>query len=387
MGIESGPPPTEQENLEVPKTEIDREERAERLLCFLDKLHAEQVFDNCEHKQEFVSNLEFKDFTNLLLHVNGIVRDIPKDERALYEDVHFEASDLGRAFGQSNIDTTRAVDKPRLLEFAFNNAKTLEDPRDIGLVTAASINAIHVFSDGNGRTSRLIYDLFNYNYTGSERDKQFLLAALDEEGRSVTPDVNTQELLRLTIDGLIEEEGYTKLDDNDYYFYQDFLADGNAHQPSIDNLRPDLSEDQRQRLTKVLSNRDDKDSQVAFLSLSRVLSSNNRLKEFIFKKVDPELKRTPLSSREFVKGVTPEEVDQVWETYWQIQAEVVQSAISHLVENRPFTRMQFSTLQSYQPEQELPREILRADIQQNLDRNRSYKDLEEIWPEYPEETT
>lgn len=350
--------------------EINREEQATRLLGFLDKIHANQVFDTREHKLEFIKNLSFDEFTDLLLHINGIARNIPLSERALYQKVvmGMPPGVLGILGGLAPVEVPRLEDKSALLHYAFDRVQELVEPRDMGLIIAAALNAIHVFEDGNGRTSRLTYDLLNYTYTGSDRDKRFLMAALGKDGRFMTPDVDPSGILYESLYKMIQSEGFTTIDDNQYYFFHN----GIKNRESID-VRSDLSEEARDRLFKLLNKGDTREFNIVFLATSRVLGQAGKLDNFLFvPKTRPNIK--PLDANKIVEKTTEEDVASIWDMYWRIKSEVVHNMVDDLVENRAFG-------------DNVPaRDFARGEINQRLQRNRNtWQDLAEAWPEYPEE--
>lgn len=358
-----------------------RQERAEKLVRFLDKLGAQKYFDTLEHKQAFIKQLTFEDFTNLLTHINGIVRELSIGERQIYQPVNVTAADegWGAALGVKPSEMPPTKDKPRLLEYAFNRAKELEDPRDVGLLAAASINAVHPFGDGNGRTSRLVYDLLNYNYAGSERDKKFLLAALSSEGRFITPDVDPSYLLYGSVIDLIIKEEFTKLGEADYYFL-------NRTRSRDVNVRTDLDEETRDKLRFLLQQESSNDHHAVFLGMSRVLREDGRIADFVnhFTNEEQSYNRTPLDTELIVAKATKEDIDRFYDAYWQAKSDTVSNMVDQLTENRE--------LPNTNPLEGLPaRDFIRQRIASQLERNRSgevwwLEDLAANWPEYPEET-
>lgn len=66
--------------------------------------------------------------------------------------------------------------------------------QDIALLISTGVNAIHLFNDGNGRTSRLLNYLINTDYTGSEDQVVFLKKLLGENGRLFI-DINPKDAI------------------------------------------------------------------------------------------------------------------------------------------------------------------------------------------------
>ena len=324
----------------------------------------------------YIKSLTFEQFTHLLMHINGIMRDIPMKEREIFEDVSMVPARGGLAAAlapMASSDMPLSRDKPMLLKYAFERIRELDDPRDIGLCLAMALTAIHVFGDGNGRTSRLVYDLMNYNYAGSKRDDNFLRTAMGDEGRFVTPDADPTHPLRGATFSLIIDEGYTKIDGVPYHYFDDGL------QQDIDE-RIDINETRRQELG-FLCNKHDNDRYAVFLAINRVLHGQNKLGNFA-RYFIPEhgIKSVALDRLRVIHGATDENIDAFYQEYWNIKADVVKKMTDLLVENRD--------LPDIKPLNHIPaRDYAGREINNRMERNRSFgEDLADKWPEYPEET-
>lgn len=176
---------------QVPEEEFSRDEQSERLIRFMDKLHANEIFSSEESKREYIQNLTFDEFKNLLTSANSMLRDIPISQRTMDgETVYLQ--NQGMAMDDEYIPPT-FEDKGELLEEMFSNLQTMNSGGrsmvDMGLLVGASINAIHPFNDGNGRTGRLLYTLLTRDYSGSEEEKTYLKQVLGEDGRG-SVDIN-----------------------------------------------------------------------------------------------------------------------------------------------------------------------------------------------------
>ncbi len=166
----------EHEEIDISK----RPERAEKIIKFLDKINAFEFFENIDQQREKIS---FEDFKSFLVRLNGLVKDIPIKQRKFNgENVEISGGLLGEI-----ILPPKEEDKTELLEFAFNSAKDLSRGDNAYMIPVV-VNALHMFNDGNGRTSRVIHLLLV-----SENKESFNLElekALGAEGRFHSYDIN-----------------------------------------------------------------------------------------------------------------------------------------------------------------------------------------------------
>ena len=165
-----------------------RFERGERIVNFLNKINAyDCINDIFDRKKEKPS---FDEFKNFLIRINGIAREIPIKKRS-FDGREMEIS------GFLGTDTLfpKFEDKEDLLRYAYDSLLTANRD-DLKYSLPTIINAIHYFEDGNGRTSRTMYQLFE-NHSSNQDMLDSLGKALSEDGRFDTPDINP---------GLIVEE-------------------------------------------------------------------------------------------------------------------------------------------------------------------------------------
>lgn len=157
-----------------------RPERTEDIIKFLDKTNAYHFFHDLEHGKD---KINFEKFKSLLTRLNGIARDIPIKQRE-FDGKNVEIS--GGFLGETVLPPSYE-DKEGILELAFRSTNDL-NPEDNAYMVPAVINALHMFNDGNGRTSRIIHLLLNSK--DEESFKADLRKALSADGRFDSVDIN-----------------------------------------------------------------------------------------------------------------------------------------------------------------------------------------------------
>ncbi|MCL2860049.1 MAG: Fic family protein [Oscillospiraceae bacterium] len=102
-----------------------------------------------------VSNMNFDEFKDLLKSINGYVRNIPENEYGFHNNRMFV----------SDLITADIEMQDKVLSQAFEGIKDIPDRKAQAILIYNVINDLHLFSDGNGRTSRMAYELFaNHNF-------------------------------------------------------------------------------------------------------------------------------------------------------------------------------------------------------------------------------
>ena len=100
---------------------------------------------------EFFSSLTGEDVKKILLYVNSRVRNIPVDENKFCE----ETMCAGGLVSPDNEIQNRYFEK------ISNALKNVKVKKDKATMMYYLINELHLFEDGNGRTSRAIFDIIN----------------------------------------------------------------------------------------------------------------------------------------------------------------------------------------------------------------------------------
>ena len=117
---------------------------------------AAEILSSASELKGWLNGLSFDSMIGHLIRFNGIVRDRAIKERSL------DGSNvlIGSAFGDTSYLAPHAADKEGLLQSMLLTIQSLDERKDIAMLSYLGIQAIHPFLDGNGRLGRLAYSLF-----------------------------------------------------------------------------------------------------------------------------------------------------------------------------------------------------------------------------------
>jgi len=194
--------------MEVITTESEsREKQGEKIIQFLEKTHAYEFFQSLkEEKAEHITAEEFIDF---VVRLNGIIRDTP---------IHERGPDGDGVVLENWIETVlvpRHADKEPLLKHGYEARIDLKNQGDEKYMLPAVVNAVHLFEDGNGRTSRLL----NVLLTPCDSPEEFYeraRKALGINGRFDSLNVNPG-LIKGDLEKIVLENHGFKFRDMDHF--------------------------------------------------------------------------------------------------------------------------------------------------------------------------
>jgi len=307
--------------------EEGREERAERTLRFLKKIHADEVFSDEEHTREYIDNIEYDDFKELLDGVNAVIRGIPVARRA--------------ADGERVVITSGLIDKgyippkynerDELLREVFHTAKRMNQKQaplaDIAILLGVSINAIHFYGDGNGRTSRLAYTLINDGYS-----EEKIEGVLGNEGRKTA--WTSTEYFDVPINQALYQKS-TSLNPLDpasprAFWTQSGLASSAALSEML-STRQDISDKDKEFLTMVICSDEARSLGHGFLAVVDFLSSRGKLHDYIKSfESDGRVVRSNLLIDKVIPNLTTEDITEIRENYWRIKKQYVEAIIDSI---------------------------------------------------------
>ena len=128
-----------------------REKQAEKIVDFLNRIGAYEYVQQLRLEPE--KRPSFEEFRDFLIRINGILRDIPivdrKTDGTTVQLVGFDQALM-----------PKHEDKEKILEESYDALDKI-NPADDAYLIPAVINAVHLFSDGNGRTSRVVHTLLS----------------------------------------------------------------------------------------------------------------------------------------------------------------------------------------------------------------------------------
>ena len=158
-----------------------RIQQVEKIVGFLNKVgayeYAQKLISNPELRAEF----PFEEFKDFLVRLNGIARDIPINQRKSDgENVYISG------FDEALVPNHK--DKEDILMDSYNAINKVSS-EDISYLLPAVINAVHLFADGNGRTSRILHTLLT-KFESPDDFIERLRLAVGEDGRIETEDIN-----------------------------------------------------------------------------------------------------------------------------------------------------------------------------------------------------
>lgn len=173
-----------------------REDASQELLNFLDKVHADRVFDTAEHSVEFLKSMTFESFMGWINRVNGILRNKTKEE-SIADGNGFVAATIGGddSLVYPELAPPQKSDRLPLLQKVFEAVQTMDNVENIPYLLSVALIVIHPYNDGNGRTSRLIFSLLHDGFRGKTEEKQRVAELLSESGRTML-DVSDEQKIQ-----------------------------------------------------------------------------------------------------------------------------------------------------------------------------------------------
>lgn len=165
-----------------------RKSGAERLITFFDKTDFFEKIQKLLTADNLKDVFSFEEFRDAIIRINGILRDIPIHDR----DADGEHAALGSNFSDIIYRLPLQHDKEDLLLQTYEALPDIQK-EDLQYFIPLMITGIHLFNDGNGRTSRVFHVLLK-NLISKEDFYFELNKALDINGRNNTMDINSTSI-------------------------------------------------------------------------------------------------------------------------------------------------------------------------------------------------
>jgi hypothetical protein len=160
----------------------------QRVFAFLHKTGFADLRQSDEKLEDWIQSTTYEDFTSYITRLNGIITNEPLQRRSFRGSKVMVGNDWinqGDAF-----HTPFSSTKEKLLRQVFDATKKLGSNDDRALLLYYSLQDLHLFADGNGRTGRALYQMISDK--GKQLSETELSALLDHQkdeavgnGRSV----------------------------------------------------------------------------------------------------------------------------------------------------------------------------------------------------------
>ncbi len=123
-----------------------------------------EILKDDTRKDEFFSSLTGDDLKQFLIYVNSKVRNVPYTENGIYPKTMF----AGRLVSPNNEIQNRYFDK------MANALSKVQGRKNKATMMYYLINELHLFEDGNGRTSRSVFEMINNKEFSFENNDNLL---------------------------------------------------------------------------------------------------------------------------------------------------------------------------------------------------------------------
>jgi hypothetical protein len=301
----------------------NREKRVNVLLNFLEKakninaFHENNFFDtfsNKNNKKQFIQNLDEEEFISLLDGINGILRNKKKEEWGMDGEHVLVGNE--RMIGYY---PPAQRFKKELLYKVLNASKIMinnnESMSDIALLNSASLNAIHPYLDGNGRTSRFLYLLLSKDYPNNKKEIQKELSS-----STVTEDLKNNinpELIQYELTNIIRHNLNIKTK-NDHINPEDIVGLWGADK---------ITNSEKNKQTKELTKLSKKDGEYIFLAIMKFINNRSFKNEFTIK--FPKFSK--IEVEKLIEKLETSEIEEIFKNYHELKKEYVEKLIDCIV--------------------------------------------------------
>lgn len=176
---------------------IDRDYQSKKIIRFLniatniegfENKKIEEIFSTEENKRQFIDKIDFKEFLVLLNGINGLFRGKTKDDWKIDGERVF----IGNKDGLIEYKPPHPDDKLELLEKLVETAKRMNkkgvDLEHIGGMIYSVVNSIHLYADGNGRSSRFLYGLMHFDLKTQKDEINKIIQESDRDDIPYNPE-------------------------------------------------------------------------------------------------------------------------------------------------------------------------------------------------------
>lgn len=139
------------------KTNVDR------LRALLDRVGFNELKRDDEKFKSFIETTDKQDMYRYLSHINQMLREVSPKERGFHD---------GRMVVAGLISPNRET-QTKVLDYGIDALAQMSNPRYRAASAYYMINDLHVFPDGNGRTSRAVFELLDSPEANISEQQQF----------------------------------------------------------------------------------------------------------------------------------------------------------------------------------------------------------------------
>ena len=139
------------------KTNVDR------LQALLNKVGFSELKKDDEKFKSFIETTDKQDMHRYLSHINQKLREVSPKERGFHD---------GRVVVDGLISPNRKT-QTRILDYEIDALAQIDNPRYRATSAYYMINDLHMFPDGNGRTSRAVFELLDSPEANISEQQQF----------------------------------------------------------------------------------------------------------------------------------------------------------------------------------------------------------------------
>ena len=306
-----------------------RLERGEKVVHFLDRIHAYEYIQDLVANTEKLEQVSFDAYKDVLVQLNGIARDLPILKRS------FDGQGVQLKGFMSEAFLPRDEDKEALLEYSYAQIGKVKNKGDEAYMLASVINAVHLFEDGNGRTSRILYTLLSS--PSKEEFQSRLQLALGVDGRYDTQDINPG-LINYDIEELILEKhgwDFRMTKDNEKVSFKMgevntlVTIDDYDENYAYNQQKIEESEDEAKKLVELFN----KNNPYLVTAVSEVLGKKSLLQGVLLKQGgDAYVVRERISPKKMQSVLEKEDWEDIFSKFYELDREQVKILVDMFVE-------------------------------------------------------
>ena len=266
------------------------------------------------------------------MRLNGLVRQIKIKSRR----IDGEDTAIANSIMEIRYLPPRPEYKDELMRRAFEGARNLSK-KDAGLLLYLSLQAIHLFVDGNGRTGRLLYLLLESGEAKTPLSKERVASFLIHDDNSVSgrevfekkikspKEVDSMIGLLLAQDVLSKNitENISRLDSG--------LQGGRIEYFTNEKI----TEETREKLTLVMSEAGSGHYVCRDITLARYLQEEGLIDTYAVKDIDQELFH--MDGQKILEELSESDAKEIIELFYILKKQFVEKLIDVIVQPNEYT--------------------------------------------------